>query len=305
MPALPLFREWLNGRAPTVALLREFLVTLGEEWFRTEHKTATTDIDAGLRRAVAALQNTRGGEVFLGVNPDRTVVGTAVTVDGIRQTLSQNATLAPNDACITDLNPAVAHPMVVEGEGVRAVIVEVLRTGKCALFLDRAGKLQLCYRRGNETLDADAGEVIGWYRRSRKEEVLTTSYRELKALSARIRRLAIVPDFADPPLPFLSRCMSDGTLWSLLNEDELRSVVGGNTGAGQGIVHGFVDAYLSTVRQAKAIFARAQVDMSSASIENALQYAHGNYSLGDYETALDQQVRAFRQWLLAKGILPD
>lgn len=305
MPTLPLFREWLVGRAPTIPLLQEFLASLGEEWFRTEHKTATTSIDAGLRRAVVALHNTSGGEVFLGVSDDRTVVGTAVTLDSIRQTLSQLRTLAPNDACLTDLNLTVSHPTEVTVGGPRVVVVEVLRTGKCALFLDDAGTLQLSYRRGNQTVDADAGGTIDWYRTTRKEELLKTCSRELKALSARIRRWSVLPEFAEPSLPFLSRCMADGTLWSMLNEEELRSVVGGNTGPGQGVVRGFVDPYLSTVRQARAVFAEAQEDPSSTPIEQAVRDTHGRFSLGDYQATLDQQVSAFRTWLLSKGILPD
>jgi len=305
MTELPTFRDWLGKREPTAPVLQEYLASLGQEWLRTELKAATEDVDFGLRRAVAALHNTRGGNVFVGVRNDRTIAGTAVSVERLRQVLAQSRIDPPNDACITDLTSAVNAFLVVQDGEVRVVVIEVIRTGKAALLIDENGAFQLCYRRGDETLEADPGKVIDWFRATRREEILVTVYRELKALSRRIRRWNYFPDLPDPALPYLASCMADGTLYRFLSDDDLLAIIGGTRDAQEGPAPGFVHTYLSTVRQAVAFYDRAGLNPSAINLEQAQQAMETGLSLGDYQTELDNRVKEFRDWLLRQGILPE
>jgi hypothetical protein len=305
MPELPTFREWLGTRSPTVPLLEEHLRGLGGEWLRTEHKAATEDIEFGLRRAVCALHNTRGGDVFLGVRSDRSVASTAVAVERIRQVLSQGDVRPPNDACIVDLNPAIRSVLEVEDGIHRAVVLEIARTGKVGLLVDEHNKFQLCYRRGDETLEADAGKVIEWYRLARREELLVSIYRELKAYSMRIRPWTYLPEFPAPSLPFLAARMADGSLYTLLSDDDLIAVIGGRKDTKDGVNPGFVHGYLSLVRQVTQFYVREGMDPATVTLEQALQTRSSGTSIGDYQTDLANRLREFRSWLLAQGILVD
>ena len=86
------------------------------------------------------------------------------------------------------------------------IILEVLRTGKAALFLDDKNLLQLLYRRGDETLPADGGKTIDWYRQIRREEMLIGLSKELRAFTRRIPTWSPFPEIPDPVLPYLARC---------------------------------------------------------------------------------------------------
>lgn len=302
----PTFREWLKGREPSIPLLREYLSTLRDEWLQREDKAATNDINAGLCKAIVALHNTKGGEVFLGVNNDGQVSGTTVTVERVRQVLSQRDKPAPNDACIVDLNSAVALPLKVEDGGKRVIILEVLRTGKAALFLDDDERYQLLYRRGNETLQADGAKTIDWYRQNRREEMLIGLYKELRAFTRRIRIWSPFPEIPDPVLPYLARCMADGSLYTFLSEDDLISVIGGSkdnhTSDG-----GFVGPYLSAVRQARELFRKNGYEAEEPILGKVLQekgQSRTNLTIG-FEGDIDRKVNEFGDWLRRQGILLD
>jgi hypothetical protein len=306
MVDLPTFREWLRGNKPTVPLLVNYLSALGHEWLRSEDKLATNDIDSGVRRAVVALHNTRGGQVFLGVNQDRQPEGTNVKVERLRQVLSQRDVPPPNDACLTDLNLAVALPLVVDDGGQRVVVIETHRTGKAALFLDNESRFQLLYRRGDETLEADAGGTIHWYRQSRREEMLVGLYRELKAFTRRIRTWAPFPEIPDPVLPYLASCMANGSLYAFLSEDDLISLIGGSKDANSGSGGGFVGTYLATVRQARVVFREEGCEATQPTLGNVLQSRRTGTNLSaNLQEEMDRQVTDFRNWLLHQGILPD
>ena len=305
MADLPTFREWLGAREPTLSLLQEHLRDLGGEWLRTEHKAATEDIDFGLRRAAIGLHNTRGGDVFLGVKKDRTVGNTPVTVDRIRQVLAQGDAKSPNEECITDLNPAITSILPIEGENHRVVVIEVTRTGKAGLLVDENGKLQLCYRRGDETLEADAGGAIDWYRASRREEILVKVYSELRVFTRRVRRWSHLPEFPRPILPYLASCMADGSLYEFLTDDDLLAIIGGSKDPKDAPTTGFVHSYLSVVRQALAFYERQGLEQANTVLEQALQTAGGHVSFGDYQTELANRVKEFREWLLKQGVLVD
>lgn len=150
------FRSWLAGEAATKLRLGEYVTSLGE-WWNSEFKAATTDIDYGLRKSVCALANARGGEVFLGIEDDRTLGGTLTDETRLEQALRQPRA-TPADWYVVDLNLTVSHITSVNlagPRGRRAHVLEVRPRGIPAFVLEGPNELSLYIRQGSSSVRAN------------------------------------------------------------------------------------------------------------------------------------------------------
>ncbi len=98
--------EWLgeSGAQNSEESLRRYLSLISDEDWRSEFKHAATRSDARyfqVRKAVCALANARGGEVFLGVTDDRRIVGTSISSEQLTEVLAQGGALMKSGAAAT------------------------------------------------------------------------------------------------------------------------------------------------------------------------------------------------------------
>src|SRR2546427_9018851 len=136
------FRSWLAGTKAREGRLIEYLASVGE-WWNSEFKAATTEIDYGLRKTVCALANTDGGEVFLGVRDDKSLTGTDVDGNRIEQILRQGQA-SPGDWYVVDLNEPVSRTFPIplaNRSGKRVHVLEVKPRGVPAFVLGRDNEL--------------------------------------------------------------------------------------------------------------------------------------------------------------------
>src|SRR2546428_366657 len=144
------FFEWLAGRTASEATLSEYLASSGE-WWNSEFKAASEDVDYSLRKAVCALANTRGGEVFVGVRDDRTISGTTRTGQQLGQVLKQSAA-PPGEWYVVDLTRAVFRivpvPVGVASPRRFVYVLEIVRVGLPVLVFETRQKLEIMRRQG-------------------------------------------------------------------------------------------------------------------------------------------------------------
>src|SRR5437899_10562050 len=101
----PTYWQWLAGRKASEGELTNYLGSSGE-WWNSEVKAASESVDYSLRKAVCALANVGGGEIFVGVRNDRSIVGTTMTEQGLDQILKQ-ASAPSGEWYLTDLSQTV------------------------------------------------------------------------------------------------------------------------------------------------------------------------------------------------------
>ncbi|MDG6970493.1 MAG: ATP-binding protein [Nitrososphaerota archaeon] len=295
------YREFLNGRPSAEKELKAYLDLLGPEWHKKEFKLAAKDPDYGVREAVTALANSDGGEVFLGVNDSRVVVGTSATEGSLTQTLRQN-TARREEWCETCLTNVVRDVLAIplDGERGRVLVLEVFPPG-VPVFVqtddDRDGLLY-CYRDGGSTHRAGTFTAIRRYRETRAAQILRTLYSELSRASQRIRRNASLPPLLDPPLPYYARVLSDGSLYRYLPQDDLDFIMGGPNGGA-----GYADAYLRFVAVVQRFRAKSGIPWENVTVEILAQNQAN--SLGDYPTEISTAVKQLQSHLKLRGILVE
>ncbi len=222
------FRRSLGGKQPTEAELTRYVSSIGE-WLNSEFKAATTDIDHGLRRAVCALANARGGEVFLGVRDDRTAVGTDLDELRIAQVLRQERA-KPGDWYVVDLGQvvnAITPIQLPARAGKRVWVLEVRPPGVPAFVIEDDGTLSLFVRRGDSSVRANSFSALDWSRSVAREEILRTCYLEVRTLSRTIGGMYIgLATHLGLTVPYLTKRLEDGTLYKYLSEEDLLHLLG-------------------------------------------------------------------------------
>jgi hypothetical protein len=209
------FQQFLNGRPPDEALLKEYL-TGNIEWIGLEFKTADREPTFGLRRTVAAFANSEGGDLFLGVNEAHEPVGTHVDPAVISRILNQGGAPARDD-CLIDLVQTVRPPVRILLADFAVVLwLDVAAHGLIAASLEADGRLALFNRPGAESTELKGFDAIDFFRRRTRARLLFELYTEAKRIVDGISAFYVGP-----------RMVTEGTvgpIWRILESEEWRNV---------------------------------------------------------------------------------
>jgi hypothetical protein len=260
-----MYREWLATvqRPNAAAELALYLSTTATaEGWQSEYKAAAHDPDFGVREAVAALGNSRGGEVFVGVDDAGQVLGSPVTLDALNSVLRQTAA-TPSPWRIVDLLETVGQitPVAVANAGGSAYVIEVKSYDRPAFVIDSGGRLQLPVRSGNQTHKMDCATAIEFFRQRSRASVLRGCLAELRTFSLQLSPHRSLEDGLPDPLPFIQSITQDGTASTILTASDRTAVFGEGTGGAR--TTGAVDTYYRAVRRI-----RAQLDLLPQSERN-------------------------------------
>jgi hypothetical protein len=255
------YREWLrvNKREKLPGELEAYLAegARAEGW-TTEFKAAAKDADYTVREAVAALANLAGGEVFVGVDDRGKVNGSAVTQEGLNETLRQKKA-TPATWRVTDLLQLTGNTTEVplpEGK-LWAYVLEVRPFNLPAFVVDENGGLILPIRSGSDTKILDAASAIEWNALRKRAEVLRGCHRELITFCLQLSQHQSLPDALPDPLPYIQSIIEDGTAYTILNVSDRAALFGAGTQNGR--TSGAVDTYYRAVRRIRAALVRFQV----------------------------------------------
>ena|SRR2546426_1940360 len=292
------FRSWLAGRKATERRLIEYLASVGE-WWNSEFKAATTEIDYGLRKSVCALANTHGGEVFLGVQDDKSLTGTDVDENRIEQILQQERA-SPGDWYVVDLNEPVSQTLPItlsNRSGRRVHILEVRPRGIPVFVLENNNELSLFIRRGGSSVKANSFKALEWQRKVTREDLLRNCYLELKTLSRTVggTYLGLAANLG-LTVPYLTNRLQDGTIYQLLTDEDLLFLLGrarGRSGYEGGIYQDLFEARYEIAKEMNMGMARHEVDQS---LEEILDRA------GE---SLRNRAESLRNYLQRNGISAD
>ena len=242
------FEAFLNGRTPNRELVEEYLART-EEWTGVEFKRADKASDFGLRKAVSALANAQGGEVWIGVDESqRRARGTDMDPDSISKVLTQEGVsgLFP---VVTDLRRTIPGPplSVAVGNSRRAYCLEIRPPGGPCLVKDSSGTWVMFKREGRESKPLDAAGILRESRRMDRAKMLRqvyTEYRDAVRTHLRDPRSQLPPD--PDPMPRFRELRQDGSWESLATESD-RGLISDSY---LGLVLGFPSFYEAAQRRA-------------------------------------------------------
>jgi hypothetical protein len=235
----------------------------------------------------------------LGVGDDRTLGGTIVDETRLEQTLKQPRAV-PADWYLVDLNLPIPHVVSIDladHAGRRVHVLEVKRRGIPTFVLERSGELALYIRQGGNSVRANGFKAMEWLRNMTREELLRNLYLELKTLSRTIGGMSIgIGINFGLAVPYLTNRLEDGTLYRLLNEDDLLFLFGrtrGLSGYEGGIYQDLYQARYEIAKEMNLGLARHEVDQE---IEELLDRA------GE---GLRSRAESLRDYLNRNGITAD
>ncbi len=224
------YRESIAAQEPNMENLQMYLDSVHpQEWNRSEYKAYSKKVGDGLAREVAAMANTKGGEVFIGVDDDRSIKGTRVSENDIKNSLRKEG--APTSPSInSDLTSVVEITKVdlkANEMKVFVYVLEVRPNGKISIARDKTGTYEVYIRRGESTERAQGWEVVGIVKSIGRETMLRSLYSEMSTLNKRLshgqhwQHLGLGLE-----LPYLQSIMEDGTIYEYLTPEDIEVVLG-------------------------------------------------------------------------------
>lgn len=317
MAATETFRTWRATHpdsGPLLETFKTYISSLGAESWESEAKAAISDKgNFGPRKAVAALANRWGGEVFLGVDKNLNVPGSSLSLQALESFLHQ-ASAPKSEVFISDLMECVrapVTPIIVSEtpEGRTAFVVEVVDQALPVYVWNDEHKgeekLELWVRQGSETRLLGGVDGISWFRDRRRASILRALYLEFDLMSRQVW-----PDIGwstgiTPVLPYFQRCMEDASLYTMLRPDDRKALLGeaGEGGRGGGSP-GFLGRLLrvrSLVEVQRSVFKQEVREPDNLAM---LDYGlmTGASSLSNLWNELKQDRENFKRWLQGQGI---
>ena len=292
------YRKSIGEQRPTRENLREYIEEVHpQEWNVSEYKSYSKEVGSGLAREVAAMANKVGGEIFIGVGDDKTIVGSEVSENDIKNALSQEG--GPTGTGITsDLTEVVEITKIDlddDEEGNHAYVFEVIPNSKIAVARDKKGNYEVFIRRGDSAERARGWEVVELVSRVTRERMLVSLYRELKTLCDRLshgqhwQHLGLGLDF-----PYLQSVMEDGSIYQYLSDEDVEAVLGTSKN-GTDWVGGYYRA-LVELRARMTYQYNTKTAGWDRQIKDQLQGVRERTST---------QVEYFKRYLVENGILND
>lgn len=303
MPARS-YREWLATvqRANSSDELKLYLKTTAtSEGWQSEYKAAAHDPDFGMREAVAALSNARGGEVFIGVDNEGEVIGSPVTLDTLNSTLQQvKANRAPWR--ITDLLLVVVQitRVPVQTGSTGAYVIELRSYDLPCFVLEGSDRLTLPVRSGNSTLRYDCASAIEFHLARRRSVLLRACLAELKTFSLQLSQHRALDDGLPDPLPFIHSIVQDGTAYTILTESDRTAIFG--AGSATGRASGAVDTYYRAVRRIRHVLENSPTSERNVPVRSLPVVGQ---EFGNLETDVQTRASEFENYIRAQGISTD
>ena len=293
------FRRSLAGRQATEELLTQYISSLAE-WRESEMKAAVEDVDFPLREAVCAIANSGGGEVFLGLGNDRTIIGTGVTEQRLTQVLQQ-ANAPPGDWYIVDLTRVVHHvltiPLPAPSSKRFVYVLEVTRPGLPLFVHEENNELSLYLRHGESSIRANSFSALEWGRNLTREEILRTCYLELKVLSRLVSEMfAGMAIGLGLTLPYLTKRLEDGTFYQYLTDEDIIFILGRARGGG-GYEGGIVRWVFETRRNLEV--------MRRQGMDRGEEYRETDDILRTARESMPKSADSFKRYLEDYGIAAD
>lgn len=242
------FRKWIENRKPTKEELERYIQSLGE-WISSEYKATTDEDGSNIRKAVCALANKAGGEVFIGISNERKVVGTILTPQQITQILLQEN--APKGdwfaANLTEVVPNCIQIQFIRRKRKALVYILEVKPPGIPVFTYEKGKMILYIRQGESSMPADAFKSLSWNKEINRENILRTLYLEFRTLGRRMssdhKEIFLGMGLT---LPYLQKILEDGTIYRYLTDEDLKFLLGEHLSSG-----GFSGAIYSEIFRLK------------------------------------------------------
>jgi len=301
------FRTWLAGRTADDALLTEYVHSVGAEWWCSEWKSSEDAVGFGVRKTAAAMANGRGGELFVGVRNDRSVVGTTSTLQQLEQELRQPLA-RPGTWYIVSLLQPTRYVTEVELTsprlGRRVFVLEVSPSGIPAFVREDDVSLSLFLRSGGSSVRASSFEALEWSREVARERLLLGIFREFETM---VRQVRIAHGYQmrvsagiQPRLPLLVRSLQNGSFYELLSDDDIRALLGRRTTTGTGDSGGYLSGFLDLEEQVSRARYLVAKDVEAPAVEGATIQ-----QLSHVHQMLEQDVSSFRIWLVNQHLLTE
>ncbi|MDG6950061.1 MAG: putative DNA binding domain-containing protein [Nitrososphaerota archaeon] len=207
-----------SKQGPGPSSLAAYLANItGEDW-GAEFKRAALDGDYQLRKAVASLGNHGGGELFVGVEDDKRITGTALTVDTFYSRLCQRGPTA--DWYTLDLSTLVESTREIGlSDPSRRVLVALVRVSLLpGLVVNATGELVWYERRGRSDHTLLPQEWVESIRRFERGKLLLELYREFAAAVSTIPQFTYGQPVAAThfSLPRYDTARRDGSIFTVL-----------------------------------------------------------------------------------------
>ncbi len=285
------YREWCasNRVGSSRESLDAYLTPIRNEGWRSEFKLAATGTDFQARKAVAALANAHGGEVFIGIREDGQLEGTTITPEHLTEVLEQSGVPGQDWYCC-DLNQYVSQTTPVElvTTGKRILVVEVHPGGLPAAVVDE-GRLSLFVREHDIVRTLTGIEGIEWYRRQTRGTLLRELFYEYE------QRVTSIPEWGPVSpdhftLPRLQQARADGSVYKYLTTEDRRALIGGGAGPNPPL-SGTLTRFLEIAEKVRRW---KEQNYNDTMLHNTL-----NMERAGLLAALD----SYREWLQREGIL--
>lgn len=301
---VPTYREWLalSNRPNTPSELGAYIASgASAEGWLTEFKAATRNPDYGVREAVAALANARGGEVFVGVEDSGNVTGSPVTPEALNETLRQTHALAASWR-IVDLMQVVANttPVALDRDGLTSYVIEVRSYDLPCFVLSTGGLLVLPVRSGSDTKLLDPATSIEWYNSRRRADVLRACLSELRTFSLQITQFRALDEGLPDPLPYMHSIVQDGTAYRILTASDRAALFG--AGILNGRTTGAVDPYYRVIRRVRAALDRLPIPNRNLPIRDIRDIS---FEFANLEADIRASVQALENYLRSQGVTPS
>ena len=245
---MPSFQAFSKGRTVNRELVEQYLAET-EEWTGVEFKRADRTSDFGLRKAVSALANAGGGEVWIGADESRREAkGTDMDFDSISKVLTQEGVSGPLSVVTDLLRTIPGAPRSVDvGNNRRVYCLEVRPPGAPCLVKDEHGTWIMFKREGRESKSLDAEGILRESRRMDRAVMLRqiyTEYRDAVRTHLIDPRSQLPPD--RDPMPRFRQLRENGSWGSLATESDR----GLTSDSYLGLVLGFPSFYEAAQRRA-------------------------------------------------------
>ncbi len=171
------FAKFLAGSTPTEERLAAYLKA-NPEWVRLEFKEAKQVPTHGLRKSIAALASTFGGDLFLGVKDDETIEGCSFDPSALSNALEQREAPVHEDVR-TNLVEVVGDPETISvATGNRVYWFKVPEYGWVVAALHDDGTLGLYDRPGANSKEVAGLAAVDFFNRPNRARLLRGVYQE-------------------------------------------------------------------------------------------------------------------------------
>lgn len=218
------FAEFLGSLPPNEEKLAAFLEANGE-WVRLEFKEARQVPVYGLRKSIAALASTSGGDLFLGVLDDGTLRGCSFDRSALSAALMQTG--APDRADLrTNLVEVVGDPISISlSNGNTVFWLVVPECGWIVAALHEDGSLGLYDRPGANSSQVVGLDAVDFFRRPNRARILREIFEEASGIEGIFNWVYQGPGFVnDETIQRLQRLVHSPEWDRFVRKDERRWV---------------------------------------------------------------------------------